>query len=90
MYRVKVTVESIAGECAAGCRIGDVFYYDDGSITVADARTRLCAYGLAAIIPYLAAYCRRGEAGDWIGGLERLACPDPENNVVFRLERSEA
>ncbi|MDI3538595.1 MAG: hypothetical protein PWP12_739 [Bacillota bacterium] len=87
MRRVKVTVESIAGECAAGCRIGDVFYYDDGSITVEGTGTKLCAYGLAAITPYLAAYCRGGEQGDWIGTIERLACPDPVNKVTYRLER---
>lgn len=87
MHRVKITVESIAGECAAGCRVGDVFYYEDGSITVPVAGTRLCAYGLSALIPYLSGYVRPAAAGDWIGSIERLQCPDPVNKVVYRLEK---
>lgn len=87
MQRVKITVESIAGECAAGCRAGDVFYYDDGSITVPVGGTQLCAYGLCALIPYLAGYARTAADEDWIGGLERLQCPDPVNKVVYRLEK---
>lgn len=87
MQKVKIVVESVRGECAAGCKPGDVFYYEDGSIYVDDASVRLCAYGLSSIIPYLSGFVRAGESEDWIGSVEELQCPDAANTVLYRLEK---
>lgn len=87
MFKIKVTVKSIKKDCSAGCKVGDVFYYDDGSISVEDASTKLCAYGLSAIHPYLAAFCRQTPQKDWINSLEELQCPDAVNCVTYQLER---
>jgi len=87
MYRIKVTVDSVRGQCSAGCKVGDVFYYEDGSIFLDDVAIKLCAYGISAIIPYLSAYCRSSDSNDWIISLKQIQCPDPINTVVYRLER---
>jgi uncharacterized repeat protein (TIGR04076 family) len=87
MDRIKVTVESIRGECAAGCKVGDVFYYQDGSIFVEDASVRLCAYGLSAVIPFLSGSWRCSDQEDWMSGLKELQCPDAENALLYRIEK---
>ncbi len=87
MQKVKIVVESVNGECAAGCKTGDVFYYEDGSIYVDDISIRLCAYSISAIIPYLSGYARTKRGDDWIGAIERMQCPDPVNVVLYRLEK---
>lgn len=87
MYTIKITVKSIKGECAAGCKVGDVFYYNDGSIYVDNISTRLCAYGISAIHPYLSAFCRDTINGDWINSLKELQCPDVVNTLTYQLER---
>jgi uncharacterized repeat protein (TIGR04076 family) len=87
MYNIKVTVKSIKGQCAAGCKLGDVFYYSDGSIYVDNISTRLCAYGISAIHPYLSAFCRQTNEEDWINSLKELQCPDAVNCVTYQLER---
>lgn len=89
MQRIKVTIQSIKGECAAGCKVGDVFYYEDGSISLEDVSTRLCAYGISAIIPYLAGLCRANDSEDWMAGYSEVdfQCPDPVNAVVYHLEK---
>lgn len=89
MYKIKVTIKSVKGECAAGCKAGDVFYYEDGSISLEDLSTRLCAYGICAIIPYLSGFCRAADSEDWMAGYQdlELQCPDPVNAVVYHIEK---
>ncbi len=87
MFRIKVAVKMIKGNCAAGCRVGDVFYYNDGSISVDNDSVNLCAYGISAIHPYLAAFCRETAVADWINGVRELQCPDTANALIYELER---
>ena len=87
MEKIKITIDSIKGECAAGCKVGDAFYYQDGCITVEDASVPLCAYAICAITPYLSGFWRSKE-DDWMSSLSELQCPDPINAAVFRLEKA--
>ncbi len=86
MDKVMVTVKSIRGECAVGCKVGDVFYYQDGSIFVDDPSVRLCAYGLSAIIPYLSGFWRSAD-NDWLSHLKELQCPDAVNALCYQIEK---
>lgn len=91
MKKIKVTVESITGHCAAGCQVGDVFYYDGGAITIDKIDTILCTFALPSLITYLAAAWREANSNDsyfsWIHKIHQLQCPDIANKVIFRLER---
>lgn len=89
MKRIKVTIQSVKGECSAGCKVGDVFYYEDGSITLEDLSTKLCAYGISAIVPYMSGFCRASDSEDWMAGYEEadFQCPDPINAVMYHLEK---
>lgn len=89
MYKLKVTVDSVKGHCASECKAGDVFYFEDGKITLKDLSVNLCLYGLSAINPYLTGFCRASAGDDWMADCEelKLQCPDKENAVIYKIER---
>ncbi len=87
MRDVKVTVKSGQGECAAGCKQGGYFTIKEGGVIEQDTSDGICLYALAAMLPYLTAYCRETPADDWINLIEELQCPDSANTVIFGLER---
>lgn len=89
MYKLKVTVESVKGHCSSGCKEGDVFYFEDGKITLDDLSVNLCSYGICAINPYMTGFCRAYDKSDWMADCEelKLQCPDKENEVIYKIER---
>jgi len=89
MYNVKCTVKSIKGECPEGYKIGDHFFLKDAGLIEAGEPKTICLHALSAMIPYLTAYCRKTDEGDWINTIQELQCPDSTNSVVFALERQE-
>ena len=87
MRDVKVTVKSVRGECAAGCKKGDYFVVKEGVTIVPETSDGVCLYALSAMLPYLTAACRDTPADDWINVIDQLQCPDATNTVIFGLER---
>ena len=45
-------------------------------------------FALAAALPLLAAKQRRQPAGDWLEEDSLVACPDPDERVIMRIERT--
>lgn len=88
MHKVKVTVTSVKGNCAAGYKVGDHFFVEDPMI-VPEKPKAMCIYAIPAFIPYLTAYCRETAQTDWINFKQELQCPDSTNTVIFALERVE-
>ena len=86
MYKVKVTVKSVKGNCAAGYEVGDYFMIEEPMITPGKPKG-LCIYAIPAFIPYLTAYYRETSPEDWINMKQELQCPDNTNSVIFGLER---
>jgi len=82
MYKLKIVVKEVKGECHAGYERGDVIEIEDPV-----ARGKICIYAFSALIPYIAAACRETPSDDWINAVECLQCPDPENAVIFRIIR---
>jgi uncharacterized repeat protein (TIGR04076 family) len=87
MHRIKLTVKSVKGNCAAGYKAGDFFTIEDGVMIVPGEPDGLCMYALPALLPYLTAYCRDTPPEDWINFKQELQCPDNTNAVIFGLER---
>ncbi len=85
MRKLKITVKSTKGNCAAGYQVGDYFLVEEPMIIHAKP-TGLCMYAIAAFIPYLTAYYRETQPGDWINMKKELQCPDSTNTIVFGLE----
>ncbi|MBN2471293.1 MAG: TIGR04076 family protein, partial [Anaerolineae bacterium] len=44
-------------------------------------------YALSAVLPLLAAKQRELDANDWLERDTLVACPDPEERLIMRIER---
>jgi len=86
MHKLKITVKSVKGNCAAGYKVGDYFLVEEPMIVPAKP-DGLCMYAIPAFIPYLTAYYRETPSDDWINMKQELQCPDSTNTVIFGLER---
>ncbi len=86
MHKLKITVKSTKGNCAAGYEVGDYFLVKEPMVIPARPKG-LCMYALPALLPYLTAYYRETPPEDWINMKLELQCPDSTNTVVFGLER---
>ena len=49
-----------------------------------------CVYALQAVLPLLPAKQRRLPARDWLERDSLVACPDPDERLIMRIERLEA
>jgi len=80
MSQVIARVISQTGSCAAGHRVGDEFVI--GQTTPAG----LCSWAYYSLFPF-AEVLQFGGSFPWEESSEKttVACPDPENPVVFEL-----
>lgn len=81
-YRVVAKVVSQKGTCAAEHKVGDEFAV--GHTTPAG----MCLFAFDAVFPF-AAVLLFGGSFPWEEDPDKatVACPDPENPVVFELRR---
>ncbi|MGE5584338.1 MAG: TIGR04076 family protein [Bacillota bacterium] len=87
MYDLRVVVDEIRGFCDLPMRVGDYFEVSGGRITIPDGR-HMCLWALQSILPMLPAKERNiVEDNDWLSDTVRVACPDPNGMVIFRIER---
>ena len=70
-----------------GLSVGDYFEITESSRLTIPAGRHFCMFALAAALPLLAAKQRRQPPGDWLEVDSFVACPDPDERVVMRIER---
>lgn len=88
VYDLRVTVERIDGRAVCGLAVGDYFEVTESSrIRIPEGR-HFCIYALSAVLPLLAAKQRRLPKGDWLEQESLVACPDPDERLVMRIERT--
>lgn len=76
------TVVEVKGDCSAGHQKGDNFY-----ISCYDA-SGLCGFFYHDIFPSLMTFQFGGSLPWWEGDIITLQCPDSDNQVTIKLERS--
>jgi uncharacterized repeat protein (TIGR04076 family) len=87
LYDLRVTVDSIAGRSVCGLAVGDYFELTESSrVRIPDGR-HFCLYALQSVLPLLPAKQRLLDANDWLERDTLVACPDPEERLVMRIER---
>jgi uncharacterized repeat protein (TIGR04076 family) len=87
LYDLRVTVERIEGRSVCGLRVGDYFELTESSrIRIPEGR-HFCIYALQSVLPFLAAKQRQLQATDWLELDSHVACPDPDERVIMRIER---
>jgi uncharacterized repeat protein (TIGR04076 family) len=68
--------------------VGDYFEVTESSkIRIPEGR-HFCLYALAAVLPLLPAKQRALDGADWLAQDSLVACPDPEERLIMRIERT--
>ncbi|MDQ2848638.1 MAG: TIGR04076 family protein [Actinomycetota bacterium] len=86
---LRVVVDRIEGRSVCGLEPGDCFTVTGSSQLSLPAGGHFCLYALAAVLPLLPAKQRAQAAGDWLAGDSEVACPDPEERLIMRIEVGE-
>ena len=70
-----------------GLAAGDYFELTESSrVSIPEGR-HFCLFAMASVMPLLAARQRRLDPGDWLEVDSMVACPDPDERLVMRIER---
>jgi uncharacterized repeat protein (TIGR04076 family) len=87
LYDLRVTVVEIRGRSVCGLRVGDWFEVRESSRLVLPEGRHFCIYALAAVLPLLPAKQRELSENDWLSSDNLVACPDPDEKLVMKIER---
>lgn len=87
LYDLRVTVVAIEGRPVCGLRVGDYFELTESSRVRIPEGRHFCLYALQSVIPLLPAKQRQLEAGDWLERDSLVACPDPDERLIMKIER---
>jgi uncharacterized repeat protein (TIGR04076 family) len=87
LYDLRVTVERIDGRSVCGLEVGDYFEVTESSRVRIPSGRHFCLYAIQAVLPLLPAKMRRLAAEDWLEQDSLVACPDPDERLVMRIER---
>lgn len=87
LYDLRVVVERIEGRPVCGLQPGDFFELrNSNELRLPDGK-HFCLYALAAVLPLLPAKQRSLPEDDWLEQDSLVACPDPDERLVMRIER---
>lgn len=84
---LRVVVDRIEGRSVCGLRPGDAFSVTGSSRIAMQDGGHFCLYALAAVLPLLPANQRPLPPGDWMQQDVEVACPDPDERLIMRIER---
>ncbi len=87
LYDLRVTVVAIEGRSVCGLSVGDYFELTESSRVRIPPGKHFCLYALQSVIPLLPAKQRLLAADDWLEQDNLVACPDPEERLVMKIER---
>ena len=88
LYDLRVVVDSIGGRSVCGLAVGDSFeLVNSAELRIPDGK-HFCVYALQSVLPLLPAKQRKLPANDWLERDALVACPDPEERLVMRIERT--
>jgi len=86
LYDLRVTVERIEGRSVCGLEVGDYFDVTESSrVRIPDGK-HFCLFAMQSVLALLPAKMRRLAAEDWLED-SLVACPDPDERLVMRIER---
>jgi uncharacterized repeat protein (TIGR04076 family) len=88
VYDLRVTVDRIEGRSVCGMAVGDYFELTHSAHLRLPEGRHFCVWALASVLPFLAAKQRDLPTGDWLESDTLFCCPDPEERLVMRVERT--
>lgn len=84
---LRVTVVAIEGRSVCGLVVGDWFEVSESSRLRLPDGHHFCIFALASTLPLLAAKMRELSDADWLTTDSLVACPDPDERVIMKIER---
>ena len=87
IYDLRVTVVSIEGRAVCGLQVGDYFELVESSKIRIPAGKHFCMFAFSSVLPLLAAKQRTLSEGDWLERDSLVACPDPDDRLIMKIER---
>ncbi|WP_144122947.1 TIGR04076 family protein [Catellatospora sichuanensis] len=88
LYDLRVVVERIEGRSVCGMHVGDhIDLTESNRLSIPEGK-HFCLYALAACLPLLPAKQRPLPPGDWLETDSHVACPDPDERLIMRIERT--
>lgn len=88
IYDLRVSVDRIEGRSVCGMAVGDHFDLTESAHLTIPEGKHFCVYALASVLPFLAAKQRDLASGDWLAQDSHFICPDPEERLVMKVERT--
>jgi len=86
MFDLKVIVEEVRGFCDMPMTPGDYFEVKGGRIYIPEGKY-ICLWALQSMMPFLPLKQRSiAEENDWVPYTKRICCPDPNGQVIYRIE----
>jgi uncharacterized repeat protein (TIGR04076 family) len=91
MHELWIEVERIEGACTGPVPMvpGTGFLVRNGSLILPNGGP-ICIYALQSVLPMIPAKERLIDgdpAGDWMGRVHHVQCPDPKGRVVWRIQQ---
>jgi uncharacterized repeat protein (TIGR04076 family) len=87
LHDLRVVVDRIEGRSVCGHRPGDAFTVTGSNQLRVENGGHFCFYALSCVLPMIAAKQRAIDPGDWMTRDSEVACPDPEERLIMRIER---
>jgi uncharacterized repeat protein (TIGR04076 family) len=87
LYDLRITVVAIEGRSVCGMQVGDYFELTESCRLRIPPGKHFCVYALGSVLPLLAAKQRQLAAGDWLEHDSLVACPDPDERLIMKIER---
>jgi uncharacterized repeat protein (TIGR04076 family) len=87
LFDLRITVERIEGRSVCGMKPGDWCELVNSSQLRIPAGGHFCVYALQAALPLLPAKQRRLAGNDWLERDSLVACPDPDERLIMRIDR---
>jgi uncharacterized repeat protein (TIGR04076 family) len=87
LANLRVTVIAIEGRSVCGLSVGDYFEVTESSKVRIPNGKHFCLFALSSVLPLLPAKMRAFDGADWLSQDNLVACPDPEERLIMRIER---
>jgi uncharacterized repeat protein (TIGR04076 family) len=87
LFDLRITVDAIEGRSVCGLEVGDYFEVTNSNEVHIPEGKHFCMYALQSVMPLLPAKQRQLAVDDWLEQDSLVACPDPEERLIMKIER---
>lgn len=88
LFDIRIVVDRIEGRSVCGMKVGDYFEVTNSAELRIPNGKHFCMYAIASVLPLLPAKQRKLPINDWLEKDSLVACPDPEEKLIMRIERT--